>query len=158
VRDELAPKEIVIPNDLNIPVSQGHLLAVRVHNITVLMIYRVPSASAMVFTFNLDRVLQYLKITVGKVMVIGDLNLDLCRLPAKRPNDLCISMFSAGLVPIITQPTRITDTSATLIDHIWIEASDIASSVATILKTDTSDHSLCCFKLPGLSTTSFNVQ
>ena len=48
-------------------------------------------------------------------------------------------MLSFSLFPLITRPTRITDTSATLIDHIW--ASDVQLNCNNyVIQTDITDH------------------
>ena len=48
-------------------------------------------------------------------------------------------MFSSGLVPVITRPTRIHQTSATLIDHIF-ESNTVNIYIAGILISSLSDH------------------
>ena len=48
-------------------------------------------------------------------------------------------MYSYSLLPITTLPTRVTDTSSTLIDQIW--TSQIENNVSNyVLKTDITDH------------------
>ena len=49
-------------------------------------------------------------------------------------------MISNSYRPIITKPTRITDTSTTLIDHIWINDMDNGKLQSNILITDITDH------------------
>ena len=48
-------------------------------------------------------------------------------------------MFSMGLLPVITRPTRIHHTSATLIDHIF-ESNTLKSHIAGIIISSLSDH------------------
>ena len=48
-------------------------------------------------------------------------------------------MFSSGLLPVITRPTRIHQTSATLIDHIF-ESNTVNRYIAGILISSLSDH------------------
>ena len=50
--------------------------------------------------------------------------------------------FDAGLVPLVTRPTRITSHSATLIDNIY--TNDISHAKSAILLTSISDHLPCC--------------
>ena len=48
-------------------------------------------------------------------------------------------LFSHGLLPIVTKPTRITSHTATLIDHIYTNSS-ISHITPGIATTDISDH------------------
>ena len=54
--------------------------------------------------------------------------------------NLLNSVVSAGLIPTITNPTRITDHSATLIDNIYIKLNTRATSMQCNITTDLSDH------------------
>ena len=49
-------------------------------------------------------------------------------------------MISHSFRPIITKPTRITDSSTTLIDHIWINDMTNDKLESKILLTDITDH------------------
>ena len=50
-------------------------------------------------------------------------------------------MYSGGFIPLITTPTRVTHTSATLIDNIYSnQILDRDHSVNGIMMTDISDH------------------
>ena len=48
--------------------------------------------------------------------------------------------FSAGLVPTITRPTRITHETATLIDNLYVSGKSIVNLHSGILVADISDH------------------
>ena len=50
---------------------------------------------------------------------MGDLNLDLLDLSNQYVNDYKDIMFEYSMFSLINRPTRITNTSATCIDHIW---------------------------------------
>ena len=57
----------------------------------------------------------------------------------KKTNDYVDNIFSQGFLPLITKPTRVTSSSATLIDHIY--SNDICSnSTSGIVLTDVADH------------------
>jgi hypothetical protein len=79
---------------------------------------------------------------------LGDLNIDLARLGDQSTRTLVLAMMSSGLIPVITAPTRVTPKSSTIIDHIWIEHELSSHQIATILKTDISDHYPCLCSLP----------
>lgn len=61
-------------------------------------------------------------------------------------------MYSFSFFPLITKPTRITDTSASLIDHMWSTSVELNTSNC-ILHSDTTDHFpiISQFKLQFLS-------
>ena len=51
------------------------------------------------------------------------------------------TIYSYGLIPLITRPTRVTETSATLIDNIFTNKSiSCGKSMYGILVSDISDH------------------
>ena len=75
-----------------------------------------------------------------KVYVCGDFNLNLLQYEAcdavRSFVDLC---FEYSYLPLINRPTRVTDHSATAIDHIWHNCYDSPVECG-ILMSDTSDH------------------
>ena len=76
----------------------------------------------------------------GSVYLLGDINLDLLKYKkCEQVTNYVDSLFSHGLLQIVTKPTRCTPSSATLIDHIITNACspDLKS---TILISDLSDH------------------
>ena len=61
--------------------------------------------------------------------------------------DYATSLFSRGYLPYITVPTRITEHSATCIDHIFLKLTNKYNGfnvISGILYSDISDH-LPCF-------------
>ena len=52
----------------------------------------------------------------------------------------------------VTKPTRITHTSATLIDNIIVSQSIYANHLSHIITEDISDHLLCMVSIPELTT------
>ena len=73
------------------------------------------------------------------IYVFGDLNLDLLKHNDSSVFEFINLMYSFSLFPLITRPTRITDASATLIDHIWV--SQLESNISNhIIHTDITDH------------------
>ena len=75
---------------------------------------------------------------------MGDLNLDL--LKQDRYHDISASIdinYSNGFLPVITKPTRITEHSQTLTDHIYTNTDLTTPNYKHkqgILRTDISDH------------------
>ena len=74
------------------------------------------------------------------VEIVGDFNIDLLQFQNhEQTNDFLEASFSFGLLPVITKPTRITPTSATLIDHIWVKNKSELHTAGIIL-IHISDH------------------
>ena len=73
---------------------------------------------------------------------MGDFNIDLLKHESHdQTNDFLSIMYSHSLLPNINKPTRITRTSATLIDNIYSSVScNTDTDVSGILITDITDH------------------
>ena len=74
--------------------------------------------------------------------IIGtDQNFDYLKLGSnKNTDDLLDTFFSVGMLPTINKPTRITHTSATLIDNIYIKCNNYGKFNSGIIMNDISDH------------------
>ena len=71
--------------------------------------------------------------------LMGDFNIDLLKDDIHRPtHDYLNLVYSHSLIPTIYKPTRITEHSATIIDHILTNNHNVKNS--NILVTDVSDH------------------
>ena len=71
---------------------------------------------------------------------MGDINIDLLKLNvhSKKENYL-ENIFTSGFLPVIVKPTRVTPSTATLIDHIY--TNDISNTGQSgIIITDVADH------------------
>ena len=74
------------------------------------------------------------------VRPVGDFNIDLLKFQNHRKTETFIDLiFSKGYLPAITKPTRITEHSATLLDHIYTNKIN-KSYNSGILISDVSDH------------------
>ena len=74
-------------------------------------------------------------------VVMGDFNIDLVKFGNhdKKTSDYINNIFPLGFMPMILKPTRISQTSATLIDHIY--SNDIfSSSTSGLIVTDVADN------------------
>jgi hypothetical protein len=72
--------------------------------------------------------------------LVGDFNIDILKINENvRASDYINLLFSFGLLQILTKPTRCSDNSASLIDHI-ITNRNSASFKSVILTTQISDH------------------
>ena len=105
------------------------------------VIYRPPSKKMEDFNEQLKAILD--QINIGKIpcYLLGDMNINVINhLTHKPTEDYLEVMYSKGLIPVINRPTRVTDHSATLIDHIFTNNYDATNFYQGILVTDITDH------------------
>ena len=75
------------------------------------------------------------------ILITGDLNIDLLQYQNNHDTtDFLDQMLLQNLIPKITQPTRIGQTSATLIDHIFTDIGNSRRCLAGTFITDITDH------------------
>jgi exonuclease III len=110
-------------------------------NLVVGNLYRSPSyPSEQAFTEVLDTLLAKVNGENKQVVIVGDVNIDLLKINSHRQSNAYLdSMISNGLIPTITLPTRVTDASSTLIDHIFVNISSSQHMSGTIT-SDITDH------------------
>ena len=111
------------------------------NTILVVNVYRSPSSSSAKFLEVLEQSLSSLR-KHGKKQIIlaGDFNIDLIKHDSDEKSQNLIDVTASyGFAQVISRPTRITDHSATLIDHVYTNKVEkfISSSVVTL---DLSDH------------------
>ena len=123
-------------------------------------IYRPPTQAnenKLTFIDEFSQTLHSLQQTNHTIIITGDFNFNLLKL---HQNDLTTQFFnsitSVGFDPLITLPTRITDSSHTLIDNIFCNSTNTLSPLSGILTSPISDHQLCftqiCTKSSQLQT------
>ena len=104
------------------------------------VIYRHPTCSLK--KFQEQFLLTLNKLAHGKLdfVISGDYNVDLLKHEIKQTvNDYINAVHTEGCFNIINKPTRITDTSATLLDHVYTNVSQNISSRG-ILTFEILDH------------------
>ena len=111
-------------------------------NIVIGLIYRMPDSAVDVFH---ERILDILNTVCKEHKIfycIDDLNIDLFKHHVHKPSSgMLDTIYACNVFPLITKPTRVTGTTAPLIDHILTNDIDIASDHQQgILCTDISDH------------------
>ena len=110
--------------------------------ILVGIVYRPPNTSISAFTEQLTNIVRTLRIENKQCYIMGDFNINLLNYDHHmETHDYVDAMFSNCLIPQITKPTRITPTTATLIDNIY--SNDILgeyNQLQGILYSDISDH------------------
>ena len=105
-----------------------------------LCIYKPPQGNVDNFLNALNEILTVTKDkNYNEIFIFGDLNLNLLLQNNANIKDLNNLMYSYPLFPLTTLPTRVTATSATIIDQIW--STYIEHNVGNyIIKTDITDH------------------
>ena len=107
-------------------------------NILVGVIYRAHT-SVDDFTLDIEKVFNKTNSENKITYVMGDFNIDLLKDDISRPiHDYVDFIYSKSLIPTIYKPTRITESSATLIDNILTNCENVQKSA--IIITDISDH------------------
>ena len=107
------------------------------YNIIIITIYRHPKANKKSFLEALEKKLQSLKnITY---FIVGDLNINTINKNNNVTNELSNMIASLGTFPIITLPTRVTENSKTLIDHI-LTNDHLHGILPGVFRSDITDH------------------
>jgi hypothetical protein len=113
-------------------------------NSIVGVIYRPntqPRADVDIFASTLFDVMDIVNSENKNSVIMGDVNIDLLKFGTHgKTNDYVDGIFSHGYLPIILKPTRISNSSATLIDHIYTNNTNIDSIHSGIILTDVADH------------------
>ena len=136
--------EIIPREDLNRKTVFMEALFVEVvsdgKNKLVGLIYHRPNTNKNDFLSMLEDILSTLMRENKLVYLSGDFNIDLLNKDSSLPSKNLINLFnSLNFVSLINNPTRVTNNSATIIDHIW--TNDYSNVLYNGLFYDfTSDH------------------
>lgn len=103
-------------------------------------IYRPPNGKFSEFYESLQDILSEINTShkYKSIFVLGDLNIDMLK-PAANTIDFINLMYSYSLFPTINRPTRVSEETASLIDHIWTTEIH-KNSKNFIIETDITDH------------------
>ena len=87
-------------------------------------------------------------------VILGmDHNMDLLKADIHKPTRRFLdTILDAGLMPSISKPTRISHTTATLIDNIIIDQRQNGNYESFVLIDNTSDHLPCAMVLDNVQT------
>ena len=115
-------------------------------NVIVGIIYRPPDKDPVTFIGMVQTVMEKIDKEKKIGYLLGDFNLDLLKSDIHNPTlDFLNLLFSHSFWPLITRPTRVTSSSATLIDNIF--TNNIAlkiSCINGIIINDISYMQRCC--------------
>jgi len=94
------------------------------------------------FNEDLQEILEIYSHSNSEIVITGDFNIDLLKMKEKEHvSTFFDTLCSNGLFPKITQPTRFTDNSKTLIDNCFMKVSaNFTGTTAGILQQNISDH------------------
>jgi len=136
MRDDLS----VINSNFEIMVIEIRKSAAIDRNIVLTVVYRPPNSDIQVFNEYLSDLILKTKIENKTAYFIGDFNINLLDIDNHvLSSEFIETMYSAALFPLITKPTRIKGTGATLIDNIF--CNDLSNKhMNGILFTDITDH------------------
>ena len=111
----------------------------KIRNIVVTCVYRTPGSNVERFKESMEEIMNGLN--ESKTYIIcGDFNIDLLNASIhKTTSDFLDSFYSTGLYPLITTPSRITLSCATLIDNIFVNIMENNVKSGLIIN-DISDH------------------
>ena len=141
VRNALISESI----DVNLSNNVIECLGIRLRNLAnsewtnILGLYRPPSGNLSQFISLLEEILSQSKFNSSNSIISGDFNVCLLREETSKPtSDLINLMHSFYFYSHIDKPTRVTDNSNSLIDHIWSNFPFGVSS--NIIVSDITDH------------------
>lgn len=120
--------------------SLGVIASVASKKYLFVCIYRPPRGTFNSFLSTLNDILCLIFETkYHGVFVFGDFNVNLLKSNEANVSEFINLMHSFSLFPMITKPTRVSNDSATLIDHIW--TTQFEQSIGNyIIVSDISDH------------------
>ena len=111
-------------------------------NIIIGVSYRMPNYSVDVFNDRISEVINVIQKERKLCYLMGDLNIDFLRAYDHRATgELLDVLYCNNAFPLITKPTRVTSTTASLIDHIFTNSFvDDMMHIQGILCTSISDY------------------
>ena len=113
-------------------------------------VYRIPNANIQTSMKHYDNILRKLR-DKTRVIIGGDHNVDLLKLDSLPiASDLFDNLLANSFIPTITKPTRITHSSATLINNIFVNYDHKINIASGILISHISDHYpvFCALTIP----------
>nr|XP_053634311.1 uncharacterized protein LOC128689840 [Cherax quadricarinatus] len=106
--------------------------------LTFINIYRVPQSNIYHFSEKLGNMITDAHMNKDHLLLTGDFNINILHDQYPQVTEFTNTMSNCLLIPAIFKPTRITETSISLIDHIWINT--ISPLKSGIVTDNTTDH------------------
>ena len=137
VRPDLSIRDSREMESLFVQIKQTNL---SVKDIIVGVIYRPPNTDFDVFYDNFINILAKINLEKRPTYLLGDFNIDLLKYDKDPKTQKFLNLLlSNGFYPRIDRPTRITESTATLIDHIFVNV-HTDNIVSGPWLVDISDH------------------
>ncbi|XP_072180116.1 uncharacterized protein [Diadema setosum] len=136
--------KVKILKDLNIMCDSLECIFIEIElskqkNIVVGEVYKPPSSNFRDFLDAFSDLLLTPSLYQKNIFIMGDFNLNLLHYSENvHCQEFLDLMLSKYLIPLIRKPTRVTDTSSTLIDNIF--CNNISSVLSGVIVSDISDH------------------
>ena len=142
INDELKSREISLKDFGTLTEAKFVEIKLEDRRLVVGSMYRPPNSKGSDFITNFEKIMKILKLSEKTDVIIGlDHNLDFLKASKHKETSLFINrVFDYGLLPCITRPTRITHTSASLIDNILVSGKLHDHCLSGIAISDLSDH------------------
>ena len=110
-------------------------------NLILSEIYRVPNTNERLSIERFDQMVTSMSNTNNDILIGTDQNFDYLKVGSnKNTSDLLNIFFQAGVLPTIKRPTRITHTSSTIIDNIYMRCHGYDNIDSRIIVSSISDH------------------
>ncbi len=104
-------------------------------------IYRVPNTSEVVSVERYEEIINKVTSTDKDLILSTDQNFDYFKIDThKHSLELLNGFISCGIIPTITEATRVTPLTSTLIDNIYVKFKDMHNVKSGIISSDISDH------------------
>ena len=136
---------LTILDDINISCDKSENLCVKIFlnrkkSVNVSIIYRHPGYDFSEFHESIIDCIHKLYQSRNKFIICGDINIDLLRYGKDlRVNRYVNEITSLGCIIPIDKPTRLTETSSTIIDHFY--TNELLTSIdSKIILSDITDH------------------
>lgn len=114
--------------------------------ITVVEIYRIPNSSESVFNDDFGKLLA--KISSKSLILGSDQNLDLLKGNIHKPtSEFLETIFACGLIPSVTKPTRVSQSTCTLIDNVYVSLDLFDKISSDVILEYMSDHFPCLLQI-----------
>ena len=133
-----------VRNDLNLNCIDTESLFIEIlckeKNIVIGVVYRRPGTGFDNFYTKVSNIVDSLRLENKVIYITGDFNVDLLKFRESNDATNLLTLFTANnFVCTIAHPTRVTATTATLIDHLWTN-NGINLINNGIIYSDISDH------------------
>ena len=116
----------------------------KTRNLIIGEVYRIPGSNEKEFVTDYEEIVNKINLENKEIIIGTDQNLDYLKISQHATTAKFLDVnLSAGLLPTIVKPTRVTHTSATLIDNIYVSNFLSNNSKSCILLSDISDHFPC---------------